>query len=211
MNQTLYKERRIEFKEKAKRQLQGKYRDAIKLLFVSALIGIIPGIITGIGQEKEIVELVGFGYILSALSSAIIGFGTLSFFIKVSRNEEVTYKEIFAKKEMFMTFLLLSTIIEVLTTFFTIFLVVPGIIAALAYSQAMYIQLDNPEKSVLDCIQESKTLMNGHKEEYILLGLSFLGWIILGVFTLGILYFWLIPYISVTQANFYNSLVQKNK
>ena len=48
--------------------------------------------------------------------------------------------------------------------------------------------------------------MKGHKWEYFVLGLSFLGWMILGVFTLGILYFWLIPYMQVTCANFYESI-----
>ena len=61
-----------------------------------------------------------------------------------------------------------------------------------------------------DTIKKSKELMKGHKWEFFLLNLSFIGWIILGVFTLGILYLWLIPYMSVTMCNFYNELVAKN-
>ena len=39
--------------------------------------------------------------------------------------------------------------------------------------------------------------------------LKLFGWIILGIFTLGILYLWLTPYMQVTYANFYNSLKEK--
>lgn len=49
-------------------------------------------------------------------------------------------------------------------------------------------------------------MMNGYKLEFFILKLSFLGWIILGIFTFGILYLWLIPYMNVTEANFYNEI-----
>ena len=42
--------------------------------------------------------------------------------------------------------------------------------------------------------------------EYFLLILSFIGWSILGAFTFGILYIWLIPYMNATMANYYRSL-----
>ena len=48
--------------------------------------------------------------------------------------------------------------------------------------------------------------MRGHKLELFLLRLSFIGWIILGIFTLGILYIWLAPYMSVAQAEFYERI-----
>ena len=40
--------------------------------------------------------------------------------------------------------------------------------------------------------------------------LSFLGWMLLGILTFGILYLWLIPYMQVATANFYNAL-KENK
>ena len=45
--------------------------------------------------------------------------------------------------------------------------------------------------------------------KYIVLGLSFIGWMVLGLFTLGILYLWIVPYMMVVMANFYYEL--KNK
>ena len=51
--------------------------------------------------------------------------------------------------------------------------------------------------------------MKGHRLDYIILGLSFLGWYILCYFTLGILLIWLLPYMMVTLANFYNEIKEQ--
>lgn len=73
----------------------------------------------------------------------------------------------------------------------------------LMYSQITFILVDSPELDIIDTMRRSRTLMNGNKWRYFLLGLSFLGWIILGIFTLGIGYLWLIPYIHTTESAFY--------
>jgi uncharacterized membrane protein len=48
--------------------------------------------------------------------------------------------------------------------------------------------------------------MNGHKWEYFVLYLSFLGWFILSGFTMGILDLWVLPYYNLALANFYIKL-----
>ena len=50
--------------------------------------------------------------------------------------------------------------------------------------------------------------MDGYKAQLFILNLSFIGWHILSIFTLGIGYLWLTPYISATKAAFYNNLIQ---
>ena len=52
--------------------------------------------------------------------------------------------------------------------------------------------------------------MKGHKWDFFILNLSFIGWSILALFTLGILCLWLVPYMNVTFANFYNSIKDEN-
>ena len=49
-------------------------------------------------------------------------------------------------------------------------------------------------------------MTQGHKAEIFWLQLSFIGWIILSFFTFGILYIWLIPYMSAAMANVYETL-----
>lgn len=48
--------------------------------------------------------------------------------------------------------------------------------------------------------------MDGNKMRLFLLDLSFIGWIILCLFTLGIGFFWLQPYMVATHAAFYEDL-----
>ena len=55
-------------------------------------------------------------------------------------------------------------------------------------------------------MKKSREMMKGHKWQYFCLCFSFIGWFLLTPFTLGILLFWLIPYIGVTTALFYDGI-----
>ena len=70
----------------------------------------------------------------------------------------------------------------------------------------MYILAENKGKNAHECIKESMAMTDGHKMELFMLGLSFIGWTLLGCVTLGIAYIWVAPYISATFANAYVSL-----
>ena len=45
-------------------------------------------------------------------------------------------------------------------------------------------------------------MMMGHKMDYFVLTLSFIGWHILAIFTLGLLEIWIIPYEKVATTKF---------
>lgn len=62
-----------------------------------------------------------------------------------------------------------------------------GAIASIKYSQAFFVMADNPQKSIKDCVNESKIMMKGNKGKYFLLSLSFIGWIILSSIPMGII------------------------
>ena len=57
--------------------------------------------------------------------------------------------------------------------------VIPGIIAAYRYSLAVYIMIDHPELSAMDCIRESKRMTYGYKAQLFKLDLSFILWLLL--------------------------------
>lgn len=88
----------------------------------------------------------------------------------------------------------------------SLLLIIPGIIAAYRYSMAFYILNDNPKMGAMDALRESKKMMVGYKGKLFFLSLSFIGWTILSVLTLGIGFLWLIPYMNTTTANFYQNL-----
>lgn len=87
-----------------------------------------------------------------------------------------------------------------------ILLVIPGIILGFAYAMVPYILHDHPELSATETLQMSRMMMKGHKWEFFLLELSFIGWAILCFFTLFIGYLWLAPYIQMTITKFYEKL-----
>ncbi|HAT4171948.1 TPA: DUF975 family protein [Clostridium perfringens] len=59
---------------------------------------------------------------------------------------------------------------------------------------------------IWEAVKRSFKIMNGHKWELFIMGLSFLGWLILSVLTLGIGLLWLLPYIQVTLRIYYLSI-----
>lgn len=88
----------------------------------------------------------------------------------------------------------------------TLLLIIPGIIKAFAYALVPYILVDKPELSANQAIDLSIKMMKGHKFDYFWLSLSFIGWGILAICTLGIGFFWLLPYIYTTYAAFYEDV-----
>lgn len=200
---------RAELKEKAKESLRGKYGDAIGIILllglISFAIGLVTGIISGIFSFEESTLSI-ITDIVSLVVSSLFTFGYLNFFLKISRDEETSVSDLWSKTNMLVPCLIVTILIGLFTTLWTLLLIIPGIIAAFSYSMTYFVMLDNPEMSAMDAIKESKRIMNGHKMDFFVLELSFLGWIFLGVFTLGILYFWLMPYMYVTTCNFYNEI-----
>lgn len=80
---------------------------------------------------------------------------------------------------------------------------------SLLYTLAYIIGYDNPELSSKDCVLKSAELMKGNRGNYLLLILSFIGWAILSIFTLGIGMLWLIPYTTIAEICFYDRIVKE--
>ena len=104
--------------------------------------------------------------------------------------------------------ILLNLLIGLFEMLWGLLLVVPGIIASYRYRQAIYILLDNPDLSVMECIRRSKAMMEGRKWELFVLDLSFIGWYLLSSFP----YFgyfvqiWTLPYFNMTYTLYYEKL-----
>lgn len=94
----------------------------------------------------------------------------------------------------------------ILIWLWSLLLVIPGIIKSLSYAMTMYIVKDHPELTVNEAIDLSKDMMYGHKYDLFYLYISFIGWYLLSILTLGIGTFWLMPYIQTAQASFYEDV-----
>ena len=117
---------------------------------------------------------------------------------------------------MFTKVISLSVVITVIVMFWSLLFIFPGIVAYYKYRQAYYILLDDPTKTIMHCMNESKQLMHGKKIDLFLLDVSFFSWYILNTLVLSfvipvfpIISIWLTPYYGLTQATYYNNLLKE--
>lgn len=81
-----------------------------------------------------------------------------------------------------------------------------AIILAYAYSMVPYLLYDYPELSVREAMKISREMTRGQKWNLFILDLTFIGWIILCIFTLGIGVLFVEPYQQAARAAFYDDL-----
>ncbi len=99
----------------------------------------------------------------------------------------------------FVAFLLMTIFIFL----WALLLIIPGILACLSYAMTYFILAENPQTRGLEAIRKSKGMMKGYRWKLFCLSLRFIGWIILGMLSLGIVFLWIIPYFWTSLANFY--------
>lgn len=117
------------------------------------------------------------------------------------------FSDLFSKFDQFGQGFCVQFLRRLFITLWTLLLVIPGIVKSYSYSMAAYIAAENPDMSASDAITASKELMEGNKWRLFCLDLSFIGWSILCVFTLGIGYLFLRPYREAAFAAFYREIV----
>ncbi|MFY7943059.1 MAG: DUF975 family protein [Crocinitomicaceae bacterium] len=155
-------------------------------------------VITGVYQSVPFI-----GSVASLILTGPFQLGLIKFTLAISRQDEPRIEQLFEGFNDFNRALqaYLRTLLFVIL--WALLLIVPGIIAALSYSMTFFILADDVNISANEAMQKSKVMMEGHKMDLFLLSLSFIGWAILCVLTLGIGFLWLIPYMQVSIAKFY--------
>ena len=187
----------------AKESLKGKWGLAIGTIVVYLLIVLCI-------QEIPIV-----GAIASLIIAGPFALGLAYFSLSISRNQEAKLEQIFQGFNNFGTALSAYLLMIGFILLWTLLLIIPGIIAAMSYSMTVYIIADDNSIGAMDAIDKSKKMMDGYKWKLFRLGLRFLGWSLLCILTLGIGFLWLMPYMQVSMAKFYddvkaNSLTTEN-
>lgn len=103
----------------------------------------------------------------------------------------------------FLTMFLMSLYLVL----WTLLCIIPGIIKAYSYRMVPFIVQDEPDLKPNEVISRSRAMMNGQKWNTFLLDLSFIGWFILSLVTLGLVgIFWVNPYYQNTNAALYRRL-----
>lgn len=178
--------------------------------FIAVITTFLIAITSGFSTYGEVSAFTGFlTSLLSLLSSFlfyILLVGVQSYSLRTIRHQEAGIGYLFFYFRYFFKLLGLTIVVSVRTLLWTMLFVVPGIIATFRYSQAYFIFIDDPSKSISQCIDESSQIMNGHKWDYFVLQLSFILWGFLGAVTCGLASIYVFPYRMLTNAVFYDNL-----
>ena len=187
---------------------KGNNHLGFKILSWALIVGLITGAVEGIITRLPgsfISGLLNFAVCL--LVSAPLGYGLLWVYMTVTYGKEPEVAAIFEPfKTSYGKVVLLNFMIAIFTMLWTCLLIIPGIIMGLAYSQANFIMMEHPEMTPMECIKESKRIMDGRKMDLFVLYLSFIPWILLVGITFGIASIYVVPYMTLTLINFYHRI-----
>ena len=179
-----------DYRLKARECLTGKWN-------LMALITLIEGFLIGAASSITIAQFIIAGPLL-------LGFAGCT--LSVARYNDVKIENLFDGFSNFVNSLILYLINTLLIFLWSLLLIIPGIIKSYAYSMSFYIMKDNPAIEANEARIKSEQMMYGHKWELFCLHFSFIGWILLSILTFGILFFWVMPYMKVSEALFYEKI-----
>lgn len=136
--------------------------------------------------------------------------GLAYFMVKFINDQPHELKDIFAYTKDYLRIFITGILKGIFTALFTLLFIIPGIIKGLGYALVELILADEKYKDLdhMAVLRKSEELMNGHKMDYFLLGLSFIGWHILAIFTLGILELWITPYYTTAKFKFLDNIMK---
>lgn len=182
------------------------------LIFVLLSIGIslLGGLISGIFNNKVVNLIIN---IIVSLATLPISFAMVEYIMKAIHGKEVNITDVFVNKyKLFVPILIMAIVMSVIVGIGFILLIIPGIILALRYAMTGYLVAEAEENlDAIATLKKSAKMMDGHKWEYFVFQLSFIGWLILGELTLGILYIWVVPYMTTANIYYFEELKKLEK
>tara|TARA_B100001057_G_scaffold501110_1_gene620697 strand:+ start:57906 stop:58520 length:615 start_codon:yes stop_codon:yes gene_type:complete len=193
---------------KSKSILKDNYGKVILPFFIVALA---QSFLTSIESIKSIAESLGvpIAILLSIVFlsvSASLTLGLASFSLSIANNDSINSNKISDGFSAMPKAIGLFIIYILIILIGFICFIIPGIIFTLMFAQVFYIAADQPDTPVIDCFQQSASIMKGHKWQYFKLSLRYSLYFILSVFTLFIWALWLLPQMYVSTALFYKKV-----
>ena len=194
---------RKELKEWSKNKIKGHIW---QLLVPILVVGILTTLTVGAKyqiSEEGIIKVTSTGYNLGILF-CFLNVGLVYYIVQFIKDKEYQFSDLWKFINDYVRILLVTILEGIFTFLWALLLIVPGIIKAIAYSLVDFILGDDQYKdlSYTEVLKKSEEMMMGHKMDYFVLTLSFIGWHILAIFTLGSLEIWIIPYEKVATTKF---------
>lgn len=177
--------------------------------------------------------------VIVSLISGLFSAGASYFYLNICRGNEYGYKNLFyafkADPDRFLIVTLFTSLPVLLSSLASMLIPVPGdaatdmawvmytlaatactyigvilsMILSLFFALSEYLLLDYPKMGAMDALRLSSQLMRGNKGRYFYICLSFIGWSILSICTLGIASLWVEPYQNMTITYFYADILNR--
>ncbi len=193
--------------------VSNSYSDAAGESFTDIFTNMDPQVL--ITVVSLVIGVVAVGWIVSILLSVFvfqpIEVGAQRFFVKCDKEQPGLGEIVFAFKNSYGNVVKTMFLQALYIFLWSLLFIIPGIIKSYEYLMVPYLLAENPDMDSKEAFARSKEMMMGEKWNAFVLGLSFLGWQILAVFTCGILsIFYVNPYYHMTFAQLYEVLKQKS-
>lgn len=207
---------RAEVKQWAKEHRDGNKWNVWKAILI---VGIISGVATGIVDFIFPTTTDNPNTINSILNSVIeialvpLTIGQILYIVNIVREKKFEIGQLFSKYSEFLRIFVANLLVGIFVFLFTLLLIVPGIIRAISYFLVNYMLADDDFKDLsgMELLNLSKELMDGHKSDYFMMCLYYFLMILLGCFTLGILWIWTIPEMNLAFAKFATNILDDYK
>ena len=220
-------------RERARSSLAGSWGVSIGVAALAALLGgllvgdsFLPNLSYTLPIDLPLLERIGaelnegikLGRFTFSIKSGVFGLaafilgGTLQvgyaqFLLKQHDGLNAEFNDLFSQFDRFGTGFAQHFLRSLYVALWSLLLVIPGIMKSYSYAMTPFILADHPEMTANEAITASRKLMDGHKWELFVLGLTFIGWELLSALTFGLGALWLNPYKNAAYAA-YNAAQQ---
>lgn len=166
-----------------------------------------PGLIGWLSSVVILALLVSIAwYVLGS----VIQLGYARFNLDLTGGADARLESLFDYFRWFKTAFCARFLTGLVIFLWSLLLIIPGIVATYTYAMVPYILAEDPEMTASDALAASKRMMEGNRWRLFCLEFSFVGWVILCAFTLGIGNLFLTPYRAAAKAAFYRDLRGQN-
>lgn len=230
-----------QLKEKARRQLEGKYGTAVGMQMLVNLISFSAGLLISAFFPATSIFTYVIQLIITFLVSAIVSVSSIGitlYHLNIACGGPYGFGNLwFGFQNQFSKSLILSLVITGITFLYQviieipmnlyastydmtyIFITIPVMLIAvvvyfyfsLLFSTVFYLLLDYPTYSAGEILKLAPKVIKGHKRRLLYMELSFLPLTLLSILTCGIGILWVNTYRNMTMTNFYLDLMNPGK
>lgn len=193
---------RTSIKKEAKQKLKGNLVSMMIVMSISIVINIVDFILSPVELGPAFMSLV------LQFVTILVSFVSINLGLNIARNKQPNIAESFKYiAGKYFKLLGAQILLSLIILGGIILFVVPGIILALKFNFTVNLLIDNPDMGIMEALKESSALTQNHKMDLFIFQLSFIGWVLLIIVTLGLASFYVQPYMLTATCVYYTKLL----